>query len=1120
MPASNISGSFPTLAALQSAYPSGNVGNFLVLDNNEWYTWLNNAWTTGGSFKLEVEKYQKDYGLSVKSLGASGAATTTTGSIVAGSNVVNVASVASFEVGQDIAITNAGAVNAVTYMTVTSPPTQSGNTTLTVDGVDYTSYLSVVPQIFDLTLGGTAEREFQFGISLEWLTKYITVFAGETAVQFANRIRTDPYFTDLWPTWTVGGLANTNVVRFTSRITGPRLYGAQTFGSNGMYGDFAQVQAGTGNMGSISYRLGDVLKMAGYTQWRLGDYMAVASRNTPGLASPPVYSSTTGAQVTVEQVISGQAELIATITSIDYVNKRISLSKNADYTVTNVAVRHDDTRAIQAAMDLVGNAGGGRIIVPDGTFRHMGLRLRDKTKLHGNSTWGTTLVNHHQIGSSISVQGIGGAVNSEPGFMDHWEISGMTLTTDKTTPFFTQHGLDLLFCHTVTVRDVEIKKHGYGIFEKCVWYTHYENIMITNCITGWYYPSFNPSSSPSDRFNIVIKDCSEYGMYIQGSPDVFTWVGGAVERCAKGGIAIFGGTTRSLMFEGLNLEENGGYQLEIGDVDGVAPSNITFRNCSFKNWQTAKPACAVKLNRVIGFELHNPKFFNFDIGVIAEITGSSFVMSLPSFDNCRKAYKFKDYEVNTGDFHMVVGDWNGVIGHGSTGFRQIGSNALLTNHVTISQLANLVATGSAGGGTTFVMTPEKRGFVHAAEDFGTAGTNTTNDFAKLQLAADKACQLRLPLYIPPGTYPILSPGLVFDSSKYATTGDRNIMVYGAGGNATKLAPVDYTFNAVTIQNGTSGAGSGIAPSGYIKDIYIEGPTNNATTNNAIGLLLRGMRQFEVTNVTVKKMPIGFDMIDNCYGTVYTNCRTQLGGVGLNLRHGSISGSDMNFYNCWFAGNTAAVHISPDGGGWHFFGGQLAGGPARTVDDDLSGAIIIGKDLITGAVGTVGNLIFDGIDFEGTRFMHNFRSFGQVTMTVRNCSFLQTDSSANGLLAAPLAIWKATGASQSKVIFENNGVKGYWKSVKAIDVAGQGSLIEIHERATAFESNVKFNNAAWTSGPMLLQSKCDLGHAHFRQGFNTAKYLVGPVLYEDSIAGLKRSTDWGATWINMTDGGTF
>ncbi|MNE05847.1 hypothetical protein D3C80_984210 [compost metagenome] len=66
-------------------------------------------------------------------------------------------------------------------------------------------------------------------------------------------------------------------------------------------------------------------------------------------------------------------------------------------------------------------------------------------------------------------------------------------------------------------------------------------------------------------------------------------------------------------------------------------------------------------------------------------------MTLPSFDGCRKAYKFVDYEVGTGEgFHMVVGDWNGVIGYASNGFRQIGSAALQTKFISLSALANLI----------------------------------------------------------------------------------------------------------------------------------------------------------------------------------------------------------------------------------------------------------------------------------------------------------------------------------------------------------------------------------------------------------------------------------------------
>jgi hypothetical protein len=258
------------------------------------------------------------------------------------------------------------------------------------------------------------------------------------------------------------------------------------------------------------------------------------------------------------------------------------------------------------------------------------------------------------------------------------------------------------------------------------------------------------------------------------------------------------------------------------------------------------------------------------------------------------------------------------------------------------------------------------------------------------------------------------------------------------------------------------------------------------------------------------------MIDNCYGTVYYNCRAQLGAIGLNLRAGVSSGSDMNFYNFWLTGNTAGIQISPDGGGWHFFGGQISGGQFRSADDDDSGAVIIGKDLITSATGTSSNIIFDGIDFEGIRHMHAFRSFGQVSMTVRNSSFLMTDTSGAGLTAAPLAIWKATGAQQSRILFENNGIKGVWKSAKAIDVAGHGSLIEIHERATMYESNVKFNNVAWTSAPMLVQAKSSLGHAHWRDSW-VSKYLVGGTIYRETSGKQEQSVDWGVTWTGIITG---
>lgn len=1049
--------------------------------------------------------------------GASGSNQTTTGSIEAGSKTLYVDSVKDFEVGQDVAIYNAGPVNATTFFEVMTPPTAEGPLDIFVEGTKYTFNLAPRQQIFEITFEGTSPTQREFGIVLEYVTKYVTVMAGETAIQFANRLRTDGYFTNYWPGWTISGVANTPTVRFTSVAAGPRLWGTQAFAYEGFSGAFTQIQAGTGDRGYVQRVITDVMKFAGYRHDKQNDTTAYVVRDAKGIAPEITYNANnTGVVLNITQPINGQGELITAITAVDPINNTITITTAATYTVSDVQVRHDDTRALQNTLNTVGlpnSSNGGKIALPEGTYRHTGLWFKDKVSMIGDSMISTILVNHNPIWSSIHVHGSGGSVASEPGFMDHWEISNMTITTNKgSNPVYTQIGLNLLFCHSVTIRDLNIRNHGVGVYEKCVWYTDYQNIYVVNCIDGWVYPEFHPSSSPSARTNIFLCDNSGYGFQCN-SPDVFSWVGGAVERNKKGGIKIVGGTTRSLMFEGINIEENGGYQVEVGEEAGVAPTGVSFRNCSFKNWQATKPRCAILLNRVIGFELQNPKFFNFDIGLIAEVTGSSFVITLPSFDGCRMAFKFTDLEVGTGH-NMIVGDWGGVVGVTSRGFQQIGSQFLKTNPITISDIAALIANGNTGGnngGGSGTISYTERGFINAVLDFGAKGDNSTDDTAALQAALDKSAELRIPLFIPAGNYKI-SAGLVANSDKFSTSGDRNIMIYGAGGTSTRIIPTSSTtFDVLTIQNASSGVvGSGIAPSGYIRDIFIEGPTSNPTGYKR-GLLLKGMRQFEVHNVTVKKMPIGFDMIDNCYGTVYYNCRTQLVSVGMNLRHGSISGSDMNFYNCWFAGNIAAVHISPDGGGWHFFGGQLGGGNARTVDDDDAGAIIIGKDYEAGNIGTVGNIIFDGIDFEGIRYMHTFRSFGPTTMTVRNSSFLQTDTSTAGKAAATISVLKATGSGQSKFIFTNNGMKGFWKGAKAIDIVGQGSLIEVYEEATMYSSGTTINNVAWTSKPLMVQSKCNLGQAKWRESFVSMHLFGGTIFREINTGKIEQSRDWGVTW---------
>ena len=44
-------GAFSTLQDLESAYPNGAEGVFLVRENGHWYYWDGNAWTDGGVYQ-------------------------------------------------------------------------------------------------------------------------------------------------------------------------------------------------------------------------------------------------------------------------------------------------------------------------------------------------------------------------------------------------------------------------------------------------------------------------------------------------------------------------------------------------------------------------------------------------------------------------------------------------------------------------------------------------------------------------------------------------------------------------------------------------------------------------------------------------------------------------------------------------------------------------------------------------------------------------------------------------------------------------------------------------------------------------------------------------------------
>lgn len=47
-------GVYPTLAALQAAFPTGTQGIYVVTADGHWYYWNGTAWTDGGQYKADI----------------------------------------------------------------------------------------------------------------------------------------------------------------------------------------------------------------------------------------------------------------------------------------------------------------------------------------------------------------------------------------------------------------------------------------------------------------------------------------------------------------------------------------------------------------------------------------------------------------------------------------------------------------------------------------------------------------------------------------------------------------------------------------------------------------------------------------------------------------------------------------------------------------------------------------------------------------------------------------------------------------------------------------------------------------------------------------------------------
>ena len=305
---------------------------------------------------------------------------------------------------------------------------------------------------------------------------------------------------------------------------------------------------------------------------------------------------------------------------------------------------------------------------------------------------------------------------------------------------------------------------------------------------------------------------------------------------------------------------------------------------------------------------------------------------------------------------------------------------------------------------------------------GADPTGKTDSYTALQNAINTAISTSSELDIPTGTY-MVSKGLVATSNAFR--------MRCAGANVTSIAASAAGYNTLVVGTGTTGLS--IGPNGYISDCKFSGAGKPSVSDGHSALQLNGAVQYDVRNVTVDYADIGIDLINNNFGSQFTNVRGGFAGdlnVGINLRTGSQSGSDLVFNNPWITGQIAGVYIAGGGGGYHFFGGQIGAGSGTFAAVDTSGAIVMGKDYLSGATGE-SSADFHGTSFESTNFAWVFRTFNQINLSLTGISANPASSS-----SPAIGFFKGDSMNNSHVTLTATTLSGNWSN--AAMVVGNGA----------------------------------------------------------------------------------
>lgn len=399
---------------------------------------------------------------------------------------------------------------------------------------------------------------------------------------------------------------------------------------------------------------------------------------------------------------------------------------------------------------------------------------------------------------------------------------------------------------------------------------------------------------------------------------------------------------------------------------------------------------------------------------------------------------------------------------------------------------------------------------NAIVDGGATGNGTTDDTAALTAGCKAATGAGKIFFIPAATYKV--SGTVTCNP---SPGSGNIIRIKGVHELSRLVSTSTTADILHVGNGNACATPGLV-CGFVESVVLQGPTSTPAQNGQRALLLDDLTQFRVEDVDEGNTDIGFDLINNCYGAIFTNNRGGFFGnnnVSFNMRTGTQSGNQIFLHDDWFGGALAAVYMSPGADGLIITGGQYSllnvATPSAT-----QAVFMIGIDYLTSATGAIGTIEISGIDTEGAGgwWIH---TFGTTALTVSDSDFLD-----NGTHMS-YGVMKAENALTSRFTFRDinwgQGLNAYF-SPFPITIAGNSGNTLFFSSGWRTPSGVTltFNNGgtSWITDrsmdPCVITNTILGGHGglhcvSFEAPFNTQR----TTLYLDD--GIFLSTDGSNTF---------